>query len=41
MKQEILGQKKIVLKFDEFVNYSLNVAQIQVTPEMKPQLNSS
>jgi len=28
--------KKIVLKFDEFLNYSLNVAQIQVTPEMKP-----
>ena len=28
--------KKVVLKFDEFLNYSLNVAQIQVTPEMKP-----
>ncbi len=28
--------KKIVLRFDEFLNYSLNVAQIQVTPEMQP-----
>lgn len=29
-------EKKIKLQFDEYLNYSLNVAEIQVTPELTP-----